>query len=50
VNEAKFFSSREDFDDYMKALEEKYYNSVNLPKSPYQSTVPNFGGKEHNIA
>ena len=26
VNDAKFFASREEFNDYMHSLEEKYYN------------------------
>lgn len=45
VNEAVHFKSRDDFNDYMHSLEARYYDSVNLPKSPYQVSVPNFGGK-----
>jgi hypothetical protein len=46
VSEAVHFKSREDFNEYMQSLEARYYESVNLPKSPYQVAVPNFGGRE----
>ena len=44
------FNNREEFESYMKALEAKYYNSVNLPKSPYSQSVPSFGGRDYEVA
>ena len=35
AKEAVYFQSREDFDDYMKTMENNFYETVNLPKSPY---------------
>jgi len=47
VSEAVHFQSRDDFNEYMQELENKYYNSVNLPRSPYTSSLPHFG---HEVA
>ena len=43
AGEAVFFQSREDFDDYMKTVENNFYETVNLPKSPYQTLTTNKG-------
>jgi len=36
--------SREDFDDYMRSLEQKYYKRANLPEPPYEQ-MPEFPPK-----
>ena len=41
AREAVFFQSREDFDDYMKSMENNFYETANLPKSPYQISTTN---------
>lgn len=35
TKEAMHFQSRDDFDDYMKTMENNYYETANLPKTPY---------------
>ena len=38
--------SRDDFDNYMRALEQKYYKQANLPQAPYDS-MPEFPPKPY---
>lgn len=35
IKEAVFFNSRADFENHMRQLENQYYQTVNLPKTPY---------------
>lgn len=36
VKDAVFFESRDQFDDYMRAMENQYYDKAQLPKTPYE--------------
>ena len=36
IKEAVFFNSRAEFEEYMKSLENQYYQTVNLPRTPYE--------------
>lgn len=38
--------SREDFDDYMRSLEQKYYKQANVPEPPYEQ-MPEFPPKPY---
>ena len=35
VKDAVFLESREQFEDYMRVMENQFYETVSLPKSPY---------------
>ena len=35
VKDAVYLESRDQFEDYMRVMENKFYDSVKLPKSPY---------------
>lgn len=35
VKDAVFLESREQFEDYMRVMENQFYETVHLPKSPY---------------
>jgi hypothetical protein len=44
MNDIVDLQSREDFDNYMRQLEQKYYQKANLPQVPYES-LPDFPPK-----
>ena len=35
VRDAVYMGQRQDFEDYMRVLENQFYETVKLPKSPY---------------
>ena len=35
VKDAVFIESRDQFEEYMRVMENQFYETVNLPKSPY---------------